>query len=203
MEETRPGQYFPICEDNRGTYIFNSKDLCMLEHLPKMMDAGITSLKIEGRMKSIHYVATTVKIYREALDAYYADPKGFIVQSDWINELSKVSHRGYCSGFYLNDPNQIKPNFKDLRCAGATFSGKVLWPSQNNRVCIEVRNRLKPGDVVEILPRKGPVQRGQIIAITDMDGNSISAAQPVNQVVLELDLACDSMDLLRRIDPAT
>jgi len=203
MEETRPGQYFPISQDNRGTYIFNSKDLCMLEHLPQMAKAGITSLKIEGRMKSIHYVATTVKIYREALDAYFADPKGFRVQSDWINELSKVSHRGYCSGFYLNDPNQTSPNLYDLRCTGAIFAGKIISLNKNGKVGVEVRNRLKPGDKVELLPRKGPVRKGQITSITDMDGNALNAAQPVNQVMLELDLACDTMDLLRRVDPTS
>jgi len=200
MEETRPGQYFPVCQDNRGCYIFNSKDLCMLEYLPQMADAGVCALKIEGRMKSIHYVATTVKIYREALDAFANDPKGFTVQSSWIEELSKVSHRGYCTGFYLNDPDQIRPNLKDLRCVGATFSGKVLSPSRNGHVGVEVRNRLKPGDIVERLPRKGPVQKGRIIAITDVKGNILNAAQPVSQVMLKLDLACDSLDLLRRID---
>jgi U32 family peptidase len=200
MEETRPGQYFPICQDNRGSYIFNSKDLCMLEYLPQMADAGICALKIEGRMKSIHYVATTVKIYREALDAYANYPKGFTLQASWIEELSKVSHRGYCTGFYLNDPDQTRPNLEDLRCLGATFSGKVLSPSRNGHVCVEARNRLKPGDIVERLSQKGPVQRGRITAITDMKGNSLKAAQPVSQVLLKLDLVCDSLDLLRRID---
>jgi putative protease len=203
MEETRPGQYFPISQDDRGTYIFNSKDLCMLEHLPQMANAGITSLKIEGRMKSIHYLATTVKIYREALDAYIADPKRFMVQSDWINELSKVSHRGYCSGFYLNDPDQARPNLYDLRCTGTTFAGKIFALNKNGKVGVEVRNRLKPGDKVELLPCKGPVRKGQITSITDMDGNILNAAQPVNQVMLELDLACDTMDILRRIDPTS
>jgi putative protease len=200
MEETRPGQYFPICQDDRGSYIFNSKDLCMLEYLPQMADAGICALKIEGRMKSIHYVATTVKIYREALDAYANDPKGFTVQSNWIEELSKVSHRGYCTGFYLNNPDQIRPNLEDLRCVGATFSGKVLASSRDGHVWLEARNRLKSGDIVERLPRKGPVQQGRITAITDMKGNILNAAQPVNQVMLKLDLPCDSLDLLRRID---
>ena len=200
MEETRPGQYFPICQDDRGSYIFNSKDLCMLGYLPQMADAGICALKIEGRMKSIHYVATTVKIYREALDAYANDPKGFTLQASWIEELSKVSHRGYCTGFYLNDPDQIRPNLEDLRCVGATFSGKVLSPNRDGHVWVEARNRLKPGDIVERLPQKGPVQKGRITAITDMKGHSLKAAQPVSQVLLKLDLACDSLDLLRRID---
>lgn len=89
VEEKRPGQYFPVVEDERGTYIFNSKDLCMLPYLPDLYDAGLSSLKIEGRMKSIHYVATVTKVYREALDAYEADPEHFTVRPEWLDELEK------------------------------------------------------------------------------------------------------------------
>ena len=145
MEETRPGQYFPIAEDDRGAYIFNSRDLCMLDHIPRMAEAGISALKIEGRMKSIHYVATTVKVYREALDAFHADPTGFKPRPGWMEELFKVSHRGYCSGFSLQDPSQVAANVEDLRCAGALFAGKVIGPDETGRVCLEVRNRLTPG----------------------------------------------------------
>lgn len=200
MEEKRPGQYYPITEDNRGAYIFNSKDLCMLEHIPEMAEAGISSLKIEGRMKSIHYVATTVKVYREALDIYHDDPESYRAQPQWLAELSKVSHRGYCSGFYMEDPSQINPNIEDLRCAGAVFAGKVLSPSQDGSVHLEVRNRLRPGDMVEVLPKTGPVLQGRITAVRDMNGIPIAAGQAVNQVMLDLDVPCDTMDLVRRID---
>jgi len=200
MEETRPGQYFPIVEDDRGTYIFNSRDLCMLAHIPRMAAAGINALKIEGRMKSIHYTATTVKVYREALDAYAADPQNFSVKPQWIEELAKVSHRGYCSGFYLNDPDEIRPNIEDLRCAGAVFAGKVTAAGNRDKVCVEVRNRLKLGDWVEVMPRKGPVQRGRINAIADLDGNRLDTAQPVSRVMLDLDVTCEEMDIVRRID---
>lgn len=89
VEEKRPGEYFPVMEDERGTYIFNSKDLCMLRHLPDLYDAGFASLKVEGRMKSLHYVATVVKVYREAMDAYEADPEHFTVKEEWVEELEK------------------------------------------------------------------------------------------------------------------
>lgn len=201
MEETRPGQYFPIAEDDRGTYIFNSRDLCMIAHIPQMIRAGITALKIEGRMKSIHYVATAVKVYREALDAFRADPENYTAEPRWFEELSKVSHRGYCSGFYLEDPSQVAPNMEDLRCAGALFAGKVISVDEGGRVCLEVRNRLKPGDRVEVLPRVGPVRQGRLGAIFDMSGLPLAAAQPVSRVMAELDTACEPMDLLRRIDP--
>ncbi len=203
MEETRPGQYFPVMEDDRGAYIFNSRDLCMLAHLPEMAQAGITALKIEGRMKSIHYVATTVKVYREALDLYLKDPKGFCINPDWIEELSKVSHRGYCTGFYMNDPDELTPNDKDLRCAGATFAGRVMGSGHFGQIRLEVRNRLRPGDLVEVMPRRGSVQKGRINAIFDLDGQPIQAAQPVSQVLIQLDLPCEPMDLVRRIDPMT
>lgn len=200
MEETRPGQYFPISEDDRGTYIFNSKDLCMLEYIPAMAQAGIKALKIEGRMKSIHYVATTVKVYREALDIFRESPDEFEVLPQWREELAKVSHRGYCSGFFFDDPSQLIPNTKDLRCAGATFAGKILSTDKSGRMHIEVRNRLRPGDMVELLPKKGPITHGRINALRDMHGSLLEAAQPVSQVVLDIDMACDRMDLLRRVD---
>ena len=104
VEEKRPGEYFPVMEDERGTYIFNSKDLCMLRHLPDLYDAGFASLKVEGRMKSLHYVATVVKVYREAMDAYEADPEHFTVKEEWVEELEKISHRPYTTGFYYGRP---------------------------------------------------------------------------------------------------
>jgi putative protease len=110
VEETRPGQYFPVSEDDHGTYIFNSRDLCMLAHLPSMIDSGVRALKIEGRMKGIHYAATAVKVYREAIDRYYADPTDFTLAPYWQSELDKITSRGYCTGFYLNDPQQVQPN---------------------------------------------------------------------------------------------
>jgi putative protease len=102
MEEKRPGEYMPVYENERGTFIYNSKDLCMIGHLPEIIDSGVLSLKIEGRMKSSYYVATVVKAYREAIDAYYEDPKGFKFNPEWLRELSKASHREYTTGFYLN-----------------------------------------------------------------------------------------------------
>ncbi len=203
MEETRPGQYFPIMEDERGAYIFNSRDLCMLAHLPQMVQAGITSLKIEGRMKSIHYVATTVKVYREVLDLYLNDPEGFRLDPGWVEELSKVSHRGYCTGFYLDDPDELIPNDKDLRCAGTTFAGRVMGTGPYGQIRLEVRNRLRPGDWVEVMPRRGAVKRGRIDAVYDLDGLPIEAAQPVSQVLIRLNLSCEPMDLVRRLDSVT
>ena len=109
MEETRPGEYFPIEEDTRGTYFLSSRDLCMLEHLPGLIGAGIDSLKIEGRMKGINYVASVVKVYREAIDRYYDDPDAYRVEEEWLRELDGISHRPYGTGFYFG-------------CAGSAFT---------------------------------------------------------------------------------
>ena len=109
MEEQRPGQYYPIEEDDRGTYILNSKDLCLIEHLPELMDAGISSFKIEGRIKSVFYVAIVVNAYRRAIDAYMEgkpyDPK-------WFDEICKVSHREFTTGFYFHKATNTDQNYR-------------------------------------------------------------------------------------------
>ncbi len=102
MEETRPGQYFPINQEENGTYIFNSKDLCMIEHIPELVAAGVDSFKIEGRAKSAYYTAVVTHAYRQALDAYFADPSPDFRVPDWVlAEMEKMSHRVYTTGFYF------------------------------------------------------------------------------------------------------
>ncbi|MBE0596868.1 MAG: U32 family peptidase, partial [Desulfuromonadales bacterium] len=101
MEESRPGEYLPIEEDAAGTYLFNSRDLCLVEHLPAILAAGVTSLKIEGRMKSRYYVAAVTRVYRAALDRWLADPQGWRCEPAWLEELARVSHRPYSTGFLL------------------------------------------------------------------------------------------------------
>lgn len=105
MEESRPGQYFPVEEDEHGTYIFNSKDLCMIDHIPELIEAGVSSLKIEGRMKSVYYVAAVVAAYRKAIDSYYELGAAFSVRPEWREELEKVSHRPYTTAFAFQNPD--------------------------------------------------------------------------------------------------
>ena len=95
MEESRPGEYFPVLEDENGTFIFNSRDLCLLEQIPALVESGVASLKIEGRMKGINYVASVLRVYRQALDEYLADPAAWRCRQEWMDELAKLSHRGY------------------------------------------------------------------------------------------------------------
>ena len=142
IEETRPGRYMPVAEDNRGTYIFNSKDLCMIRHIPEIINTGASSLKIEGRMKGINYVASAVKVYREAIDSYYESPAEYTVKDEWIDELSRISNRGYCTGFYFGNTNETIPNYMDIKPATErTFIGKVTGVENGNVVVFVVRNK--------------------------------------------------------------
>lgn len=111
VEEKRPGEYYPVYEDEDGTYIMNSKDLCLIEYIPDIIQAGVSSLKIEGRMKSLHYVSTVTSVYRKALDSYYQDPDNYQFKEVWLNELRKVSHRDYTTGFFLSSPGKTEHNY--------------------------------------------------------------------------------------------
>jgi U32 family peptidase len=185
MEETRPGQYFPVLEDERGSYFFNSKDLCLLPFIPELAGAGLDSFKIEGRMKSVHYVATVVKVYREALDAFAAAPDDFSVRPEWWEELAKISHRPYTSGFYFN-----KTTHEDQIYGPATYSqshdfvGLVLSYDPLTRLAVvEQRNNMKLGEEIEVLQPAEPNFRQKITRMTDNDGNDLTVAPHAQQLV--------------------
>jgi putative protease len=201
MEQTRPGQYFPIAEDPRGSYVFNSRDLCMIEHLPAMIDTGICSLKIEGRMKSIHYLAGVVKVYREAIDAWYRDPDAYRVLKRWLTELSAISHRGYCTGFYFGNPDQTAANLDDVIHPGYRFVAKVLDKAPDGGVRVLVKNKIISGDAVNLLCPDGPTREDTIQRIVDPHGLTQSQAQPGSTVILYLDRPPAPLDLIRRREP--
>jgi putative protease len=203
VEETRPGQYFPVSEDDHGTYIFNSRDLCMLAHLPSMIDSGVRALKIEGRMKGIHYAATAVKVYREAIDRYYADPTDFTLAPYWQSELDKITSRGYCTGFYLNDPQQVQPNDRRPQPPMYALAAKVLSSTRSGRTQLDVRNQIRPGDAVEILKPEGPPLADRIGRIIDAEGRPVPVANPGDRVAVELTHSVRRLNLLRRRVPAT
>jgi len=199
VEELRPGEYMPILEDTRGTYIFNSRDLCMIEHIPEMIHAGITSLKIEGRMKSINYLASAVKVYREAIDSFYSDPDNFKVKKEWIKQLTSISHRDYCTGFYFNDPDQVAPNHNNSKpLEGHKFIGKVLKGKGRNLSLIQVRNKIFADDRIEILAKKGPIRHDTILEIIDSNQQPVDFAQPGKVVSIRLHQPCQHNDLIRR-----
>jgi len=201
MEETRPGKYMPIAEDERGTYILNSKDLCMIDHIPELIESGVAALKIEGRMKGINYLASAVKVYREAIDTYYENPLTYQVRAAWGRELEKINHRGYSTGFYFGEPDQVLPNFENLSPrAGFKFVGKVLACQSPGRALVEVRNRLSKNDAVEVLPRRGPAREAVIHEMADLAGQAIRTAQPGWKVNMALSTAAAPNDLIRRIE---
>ena len=152
VEEKRPGEYYPIEEDNRGTYIMNSKDLCMLEHLPDLVNAGISSAKIEGRMKSVFYVATVVSAYRKAIDAYYDDPKNYKFDPKWYEDMLKASHRDFTTGFYYNKPTNKDQNYQTSAYTREySFIGKVLEYDDDTCIAkVEQRNKMCVGDTIEV-----------------------------------------------------
>ncbi|MFH2046223.1 MAG: U32 family peptidase [Pseudomonadota bacterium] len=201
VEQTRPGEYMPIGEDSRGTYIFNSKDLCMIGHIPEMIDAGISSLKIEGRMKGINYLASTVRVYREAIDSWYESPADFEVKEEWIKELDRISNRDYCTGFYFGNTRETVPNYLDIKPATKrTFIGKVIGSENGNTAITQVRNKLFLNDKVDILGIKGPAKHDTIRRITDTNGKQLDFAQPGSIVNILFDNKCEINDLVRKIE---
>ena len=185
-EEKRPGEYFPIEEDARGTYIMNSNDLCMIEHIPDLINAGISSLKIEGRMKTIYYVASVIKAYRAAIDAYYSDPDGWKFNPSWMEELCKASHRNFTTGFYYDKPTGEDQNYdssnyiKEYKFLGIAVRGNIA----GEPALIQQRNKICKGDEVEFFGPTGEVF-SQIIEeiIDDETGESIDSAPHAKQMI--------------------
>ena len=202
VEETRPGNYMPIAEDDRGAYIFNAKDLCMLAHLPAMIEAGIDSFKIEGRMKGIHYLATTVNVYRQAIDAYYHQPDRYAATPAWIEELEKVNRRGYCTGFYFEDETQVVPEYqKHPNAEKMKMIAKVIRRNKGRNCLVDVRNKIHRGDQVEVLIKQRPPQRDQILDIINDNGHRTEVAQPGSRVILVMHQVYQSNDLIRQVAP--
>lgn len=152
VEEKRPGEYFPIEEHEEGTFIMNSKDLCMIEHIDEMIEAGIASLKIEGRVKSEYYLATVIRSYRMAIDAYYADPENYKYDPSLLEEIKKVSHRDFTTGFFYGQANEDSQVYEDNSyIRGYDFVGIVLEYDEETKIAtIEQRNRVFVGEEIEI-----------------------------------------------------
>lgn len=185
MEEKRPGEYFEIREDERGSYIMNSMDLCMIEHIPELIESGITSLKIEGRMKSSYYVATVVKAYRQALDSYLRDKENYKFDPEWLVEVSKASHREFSTGFYFGKPKkQIYASSSYIRTHDIVGIVKDYDPESSMAV-IEQRNKVLKGDEVEILT---PYEKNYSIKLEklwDEEGNEIDST-PHPQMIYKI-----------------
>ena len=183
VEQNRPDQEFSIEEDERGTYIMNSKDLCLLDLIPELAEAGVDSLKIEGRMKSVHYVATVVSVYRKAIDAWYSNPDEFVVKSEWKDELEKVSHRPYFYGFAVNKPDENGQIYTTSSYVQTRdFVGIVTdYDKETNTAYIEQRNKMVAGEKLEVLMPDGTLLEIALNDMRDENGNQFDVANRVQQ----------------------
>lgn len=198
VEETRPGQYMPVEEDARGTYVFNSKDLCLIDYLPQLVEAGVDSLKIEGRMKGCYYVAAVTRVYRAALDSYLADPAGYHCDPSWRQELEKVSHRPYGSGFLTEDESAQVHSGDSIYRRSHDFVGVVRSIDEDGQGLVEGRNRFFPGEELELI---GPGMRQASFSVGSLSsekGEPLSVAQPNSQIIMQLPAGTCPGDFLRR-----
>ena len=178
MEEKRPGEYMPVFENDRGTFLYNSKDLCMVEYIPQLIEAGITSFKIEGRVKNELYIATVVSAYRRAIDAYYKDKENYKLDEDITTELEKVSHREYTTGFYFNKPDENNQLYtSNTYIQDYLIVGVVKSYDETTKIAtIEQRNRFFNTDTLELI---SPYQKAVSFVpsdMTDENDNKIDVA---------------------------
>ena len=182
VEEKRPNEYFPVYEDDSGTYIMNSKDLCMIEHIDDVIRSGVSSVKIEGRMKSVFYLAMVVKMYREAIDAYYADPENFKVDPKWKKNLEKISHRRYSTGFfYGNNGEQSYESSTYVREYDIIGIVKS-YNHETKTATIEQRNRVFNGDTVEIIRPKTENFEVKLTNMKNEKGENIEKANHAQMI---------------------
>ena len=201
-EEQRPGQFMPIETSGRGSFIFNARDLCMIEHVDKMIAAGISALKIEGRMKSVHYLAATVHTYREAIDTCYASPGEYRVKTRWRQTLASVTSRGYSTNFYFGQPGPETLNITDINPPlEYVFIAQVLGQAAaSGRYFVRVKNKFFVDDTVEILSPGRPVRQDVILKIYSADEKPLDFAQPNSVVSIALEKKSYPKDMIRRVE---
>lgn len=201
VEETRPGEYMPVYENERGTYIFNSKDLCMIEHIPELIDAGIDSFKIEGRMKTALYVATVARTYRKAIDDFRKDPQLYQANMEWYKEeIGKCTYREFTTGFYFGKPGedaQIYDNNTYVK--NYTYLGTVEAVDDRGFCRIEQKNKFSIGETIEVMKPDGRNLEVTVKDIYDEEGQPMeSAPHPKQMLYVELGAETEVFDILRR-----
>ena len=204
VEETRPGEYMPVYENERGTYIFNSRDLCMIEHIPELIDAGIDSFKIEGRMKTALYVATVARTYRKAIDDYQKDPKLYEANLEWYKEeIGKCTYREFTTGFYFGKPDENAQIYdSNTYVKNYTYLGTVEETDAVGRCRIEQKNKFSVGETIEVMKPDGRNLMAVVKGIFDEEGTAReSAPHPKEILWIELDQETDTYDILRRREP--
>ncbi|MFH0925451.1 MAG: U32 family peptidase [bacterium] len=200
IEDTRPNDIFTIEEDIMGTYIMNSKDLCLIEHIPQLIEAGINSFKIEGRMKGIYYVGGVTKFYRYAIDQYIANPKDYVYNPLWLEELKNISNRGYTTGFYFDIMSAESQNYSSSSYIQQTkLVGIVKEVLGDKQFKIEIRNKFFHDDEIEILGRENVIYKDKLFEMFDEEGNKLYFAQPNQIVTIKCDYPLSKFDLIRMI----
>lgn len=201
MEENRPGEYLPVFENDRGTYIFNSKDLCMIEYIPELVDAGIDSFKVEGRMKTALYVAAVARTYRRAIDDFFESPEKYQANLDYYREeIAKCTYRQFTTGFFFDKPKaeaQIYDN--NVYVKEYTYLGIVGKVTENGTAIIEQRNKFSVGDIVEVMRKNGDNILAEVLQITDEEGTLMeSCPHPKQKIFVKLSCPVEEFDLIRQ-----
>lgn len=202
VEETRPGEYMPVYENERGTYIFNSKDLCMIEHIPELIDAGIDSLKIEGRMKTALYVATVARTYRKAIDDYQKDPELYRQNMPWyLDQISNCTYRKFTTGFFFGKPDDDAQIYdSNTYVKDYTYLG-IVGGTEDGLCRIEQRNKFSVGETIEIMKPDGRNVKVTVERIINEDGEEQESAPHSKQVLyVKLSECPERFDILRRAE---
>ena len=203
MEEKRPGEYMPVFENDRGTFLYNSKDLCMVKHIPDLIRAGINSFKIEGRVKNELYVATVVGAYRRAIDSFYEDPDNFVIEPDILQELEKVSHREYTTGFYYNKPDENNQLYtSNTYIQDYTIAAVVLdYDPATHIATVEQRNRFFKDEELEVISPHRKSFGFKAEYMTDENGENIDVAPHPQMIVkLKIDSEVVPYSIIRKIN---
>lgn len=203
VEETRPGEYMPVYENERGTYIFNSKDLCMIEHVPEMIQAGIDSFKIEGRMKTALYVATVARTYRRAIDDYKKDPALYEANLPWYKEeIGKCTYREFTTGFYFGKPTEDAQIYNsNTYVKNYVYLGTVEETDGQGRCLIEQKNKFSTGETIEVMKPDGRNLLSRVLSICTEDGQEQESAPHPKQLLwirLEDGVDISPYDILRK-----
>lgn len=201
MEENRPGEYLPVFENDRGTYIFNSKDLCMIEYIPEIVDAGIDSLKVEGRMKTALYVAAVARTYRRAIDDYFEDVLKYQENLEYYRqEIAKCTYRQFTTGFFFDKPKsdaQIYDN--NVYVKEYTYLGIVGSVTEDGTAVLEQRNKFLVGDEVEVMRKNGDNILATVLEIKDEEGNLMeSCPHPKQKIFVKFSCPVEEFDLIRQ-----
>ena len=206
VEENRPGQYMPVYENERGTYIFNSKDLCMIEHIPEMVSSGIDSFKIEGRMKTALYVATVARTYRLAIDDFIEDPEKYKARIPFYkSEISKCTYRQYTTGFFFGKPDENTQIYdSNTYIREYTYLGIVGDTNEQGLYHIEQRNKFSVGETIEVMKPDGQNIEVTVKRIVDENGKDMdSCPHPKQNLYIDLGIQLDKYDILRRQEEET